>query len=533
LAPIGGWSEVPGGFSFSGWTVGGQGVDLHNTYHTTAHSGNQSLDLSGEAPGSIAQSVVTTPGTTYRLSFWYSGQPFHPYDGDAYAEVFWNRGLVDAIHLPASPLPTDINWTFASYELPANTTSTLLTFDSLSPNGGIMLDDISLDAVPEPSSLVLLSLGAVSLLAYAWRRCRTLPKVISIVLLALAINLAVGSVRADVFHMGTGLTSLETVPVGDPGNVGELSGAGVGNAGAYGPDQICGAVNYEYNIGKYEVTAAQYTEFLNAVAKTDTNSLYSTNMWNRADGCKIQRTGVSGNYSYSVSSVYANRPVNCVGFWDACRFTNWLQNGQPKGSQGEGTTETGAYTLTAAGINNNTVVRNANWKWAVPSEDEWYKAAFYKGGSANAGYWDIPTSSDIYPGRDMADASGNNANYYLGSGTYPIDSGIYTTVVGEFQNSPSPYGTFDQAGNVWEWNDTIFPDLSRGLRGASFDPSSGNLYASDRYSIPFLTYDSGDVGFRVVGVPEPGSLAMLAAIAAATFPLWRRRAHSKISHVPQ
>ena len=68
-----------------------------------------------------------------------------------------------------------------------------------------------------------------------------------------------------------------------------------------------------------------------------------------------------------------------MSFWDACRFANWLQNGQPKGMQGAGTTETGAYTLTAAGINNNTVVRNANWKWAVPSEDEWYKAAFYKG----------------------------------------------------------------------------------------------------------------------------------------------------------
>ena len=60
---------------------------------------------------------------------------------------------------------------------------------------------------------------------------------------------------------------IETVPVGNVGNAGELSGAG---AGGRGPDRICGAVDYAYNIGKYEVTNAQYAEFLNAAAATDT-----------------------------------------------------------------------------------------------------------------------------------------------------------------------------------------------------------------------------------------------------------------------
>ena len=41
-------------------------------------------------------------------------------------------------------------------------------------------------------------------------------------------------------------------------------------------DRICGSVGYNYNIGKYEVTAGQYTEFLNAVARTDTYGLYNT-----------------------------------------------------------------------------------------------------------------------------------------------------------------------------------------------------------------------------------------------------------------
>ena len=110
--------------------------------------------------------------------------------------------------------------------------------------------------------------------------------------------------------------NIETVPVGNPGNAGELSGSG---AGGYGPDRICGAVDYEYNIGKYEVTAGQYTEFLNAVAVTDTYGLYNTNMDTSSYGCQIQRSGSSGSYSYSVAGDWTNRPVNYVSWGDAAR----------------------------------------------------------------------------------------------------------------------------------------------------------------------------------------------------------------------
>jgi len=275
--------------------------------------------------------------------------------------------------------------------------------------------------------------------------------------------------QADVFNMGPGLTSLEMVPIGDPGNAGELSGGG---AGGYGPDRVCGAVGYTYNIGKYEVTAGQYTAFLNAVAKTDTYGLYNGNMWSDASfGCRIQRSGTSGDYTYSVASDCANRPVNYVSWGDSARFTNWLQNGQPTGTQGLSTTEDGAYYLNGATTDAAllAVTRKANWKWAITSEDEWYKAAYYKGGSISAGYWDYPTSSNNVPGRDMSETTnpGNNANYAPGPGPYPIDSGkFFTTVVGEFQLSGSPYGTFDQGGNVSEWNESLVSNYSsRGFRG--------------------------------------------------------------------
>jgi len=152
---------------------------------------------------------------------------------------------------------------------------------------------------------------------------------------------------------------MEMVPVGNPGNAADNTGYG--------------SVDQAYAIGKYEVTAGQYTEFLNAVAANDDpHGLYNELMWSRTGGCKIERTGVAGSYRYFVAPDRANRPVNYLSFWDAVRFTNWLHNGQ-----GNGNTETGAYTLTQAGIDANTVSRNPDARVWIPSEDQWYKAAYY------------------------------------------------------------------------------------------------------------------------------------------------------------
>jgi formylglycine-generating enzyme required for sulfatase activity len=324
----------------------------------------------------------------------------------------------------------------------------------------------------------------------------------------------VGMVAAAVLLAAGGAiaVTIETVPVGNPGNAGELSGGG---AGGGGPDRICGAVSYTYNIGKYEVTAGQYTEFLNAVGGVDTYSLYNTIMSRTDYGSGITRSGggtVGNPYTYSVASDFADRPVNYVSWGDSARFTNWLHNAQPTGAQGLTTTEDGAYYLNGATTHAQllAVSREADWKWAITSEDEWYKAAYYKGGSTNAGYFDYPTSSDTPPGRDMGDTSGNNANYYTGSAAYPIDNGKYTTLVGEFQNSDSPYGTFDQGGNVWEWNEAILFGSIRGLRGGSFDIGGVYLPASYRIIYDSPTGEEADFGFRVSEVPEPATMAVFA-----------------------
>jgi hypothetical protein len=67
----------------------------------------------------------------------------------------------------------------------------------------------------------------------------------------------------------------------------------------------------------------------------------------------------------------------------------------------------------------------------------------------------------------MADASGSNANYT--SGDCLIGSRHCRTLVGEFQNSDGPYGTFDQGSNVLEWNEAILCGSARGLGAGSSD----------------------------------------------------------------
>ena len=137
-----------------------------------------------------------------------------------------------------------------------------------------------------------------------------------------------------------------------------------------------GIVGYPYAIGKYLVTNSEYIEFLNAVAVTDTYALYNTGMTNARGG--IIRSGSSGSYTYAVKTNYGNKPVNYVSWFDCARYCNWLHNGKPTGLQNNSTTEDGAYTLNGL-ITGDTVAKNdASAKYHIPTENEWYKAAYYR-----------------------------------------------------------------------------------------------------------------------------------------------------------
>ncbi len=295
---------------------------------------------------------------------------------------------------------------------------------------------------------------------------------------------ALAALAAVATSVATAQINISTAAIGNPGNFGETTVNGT-----------YGAVDYTYGIATTEVTNAQYTAFLNAVAFDDPNSLYNTNMAGSFGG--ITRTGPIGAFSYNTVSGRENNPVNFVSFWDATRFANWLHNGQPMGFQDNSTTENGAYTLTPGGISANTVTRNSNWQWAVASANEWYKAAYYQ--PANQGgdidnYWLYPTSSNTAP-------TGAQANY--------LPSGIgNTTAVASYAANWA--GVFDMAGNVYEWNDTIAAGPIRGPTwGGAYDNIAGWLTPLNGY-VYLPTFEREQVGFRVVTIPGPSSIALLA-----------------------
>jgi hypothetical protein len=187
-----------------------------------------------------------------------------------------------------------------------------------------------------------------------------------------------------------------------------------------------------------------------------------------------------------------DKPVNYVSFYDALRYANWLHNGQPTGAQGSSTTEDGAYTLlggTPTPSNGLTVTRNAGARVFLTSQDEWYKAAYYDAGSSS--YLDYPAGLDTQTTCAAPGATPNTAN------CTPVGLGSDVTDVGSYTGSASPSGTFDQGGNVNEWNEAIVnAGAGRDFRGGSLDEPAVTLAASAvAGGVP--TIHDRAVGFRV------------------------------------
>ena len=381
-------------------------------------------------------------------------------------------------------------------------------------------------AVPEPSTCLLAAIGAAGLGYWQFKRRRG-PKMLPcgkrLGFAAAALILACCPSFADAI-------TISWSTVGDPGNAPDTAVMSDGTTGY-------GSVPYVYRIGTYDVTTGQYAAFLNAVAATDPYGVYSFEM--NGDKFGISQSGSSGNYSYAVHG-NPNVPMFEVTWGDAARFANWLQNGQPTGAEGPATTEAGAYTLNGAVTSAAllTITRNPGATTFLPSENEWYKAAYYKSGGTNVGYWTYPTKSNTSPINILSATGTNNANFFdefgTGNGSY-TDPVNYLTPVGAFADSPGPYGTFDMGGDVFQWNEAEVGGITRGLRAGAFGFYSNALASSARfitYYPPAIVNDY--VGFRVASLPVPEPSTWLLATIGMTG-LWfarrRRRIRSGVADV--
>ncbi|HEV3137118.1 MAG TPA: formylglycine-generating enzyme family protein [Pirellulales bacterium] len=291
-------------------------------------------------------------------------------------------------------------------------------------------------------------------------------------------------------------------PVGNPGNAADPA------TGSH-----YGAVAYNYNIGTYDVTNSQYVGFLNAKDPTGTSplQLYNSNMSDPTYYGGINyNSGAANGSKYSVMSGDGNHPVNWVTWYDTIRFANWLNNGQ-----GNGDTESGAYTLlggTPTPSNGLSIARNAGATIFLPSENEWYKAAYNIPGSNSYNLY--ATSSNATPFASGPTATPNSANYNNAVGNL--------TNVGAYTGTTSPYGAFDMGGNIWQWNESLIGGSTRGFRGGSFFDFSLYLESSFRNNL-YPDYGGSALGFRVAStIPEP-STGVLAVIACGMMWWWRKR----------
>jgi formylglycine-generating enzyme required for sulfatase activity len=295
------------------------------------------------------------------------------------------------------------------------------------------------------------------------------------------------------------LVDIETVLVGDPGN----------------PEMFYnkrGSVPYEFRMGKYEVTIDEYVVFLNTVASVTTNA-HLVNLWHSgmetdATVAGVRRRGSGSAADPFVYSAIGNgrRPVAYISWFGAARFCNWLHNGATNGAA----TETGAYVLN--GVTDGTYftgVRSAGARWWIPSENEWFKAGHYdptKSGSVP--YHGFPVRISTPPGNSVG-ALPHQANYRHRDNGYSVTQSAsydpnrnYLTEAGSFVASASPYGTFDQAGNLWEWTDTM-KNLGRIVMGGFWDAGSTDMEITRDPSAWDETFRSRYQGFRVAGFSAP------------------------------
>jgi sulfatase modifying factor 1 len=288
---------------------------------------------------------------------------------------------------------------------------------------------------------------------------------------------------------GADFMPIETVRVGNAGNAAD-------------PATGYGSVPYDYWIATTETTNAQWARFLNAVDPDGTNprDLYNSNM---SDDAVVVRGGIDfisaapAGTKYQPKPLWANKPVNFVSYYDAARFANWLSTGD---------TELGFYafsgptTFSSEGPYGPAFGRPY---CAIASENEWYKAAYHKNDGVTANYFLYATRSNTAPIvatstaiGDIANPGVNVANYDFGA-TWNDSEGLgnMTTVASAGPGSASPYGTYDQSGNQFEWCGAL-TGLNRVMRGGSLWRPLEDMQSTHRGSY-FPESGGGSLGFRI------------------------------------
>jgi len=295
--------------------------------------------------------------------------------------------------------------------------------------------------------------------------------------------------RADTFGSGSNTFEISFVQISQTNNAKDPAS---GN--------IYGAVPYEYRAGIYEITEGMIT--------------------------KATASGLVGVTAGAWTN--QNQPAGNLNWFEAAAFVNFLNTNSGKtaaynlawsGSAWSMTLQAASNAWTLGGTN---LYRNKDAYYFLPSENEWYKAAYYNPAGTN--YFLYPTASSTVP-TAVTNGTATNTAVFAGNTVSPVQPAV-VTVAGAL----STYGTMGQGGNLREWNESAQDGLYnnanaiRAMRGGYYPALAGTLASTNRdFFDPFLV--NASFGFRVASVPEPSTYALLLLGAGAMY-LWKRRRNS-------
>jgi formylglycine-generating enzyme len=289
------------------------------------------------------------------------------------------------------------------------------------------------------------------------------------------------SAQADTFGSGANTFDISFVNIGNVGNAADTTGYG--------------AVPYAYRVGLYEVSK-------NDIVKAT------------ASGLSNVEAGWTGN-----------QPAASISWLEAAAFANWLNTSTGKQAAYDLAWDGAAWSMNlwnsadAWQLGGENLYRHKDTHYFLPSENEWYKAAYFNSSGLN--YFDYATGSDTAPTPVTTGTTSGTAVYGQPSAGGPQPAEVFNA------GGLSLYGTMAQGGNIWEFMETAFDgvnDSALDLRATLGGDITDGLYplSSSSRTANTPTHEHQYIGFRVASVPEPSTYALLFMTGAGAL-WWSRR----------